>query len=179
MPSPTSLEVASGDISWPEVTPLAAEVYPPHILATLPWRDIAFAHADWRVLTRNGEGELIAHVGIFLRTARIHGSPRQIAGIGGVMTHPRFRRQGFARNALHQARSFLLADAGAAFALLFCEQRLVSFYARLAWRCFAGPVFVEQPGSGSTNFTTMGAMVLDLAERAPAEGIIDLCGLPW
>jgi aminoglycoside 2'-N-acetyltransferase I len=168
MPSPTSLEVASGDISWPEVTPLAAEVYPPHILATLPWRDIVFAHADWRVLIRNGEGKLIAHVGIFLRTARVHGSPRQIAGIGGVMTHPRFRRQGFAGAALREARSFLLS-----------EPRLVPFYARLECRSFAGPVFVEQPGSGSTNFTTMGAMVLDLAERAPAEGTIDLCGLPW
>src|SRR5579883_3024335 len=173
MPDGVSLELQPGAMSWGDVEPLEAVVYPPEIMATLPWRDIAWAHADWRVLMRDEAHKVRGHVGIFLRNAKLDGTPVRIGGIGGVMTHPAFRGKGLAQMTLRRAGSFFAAER-VAFALLFCEPRLAPFYARLGWRDFTGDVFVEQPG-GVVRFTATGAMVLDIVQDAPATGVLDLC----
>jgi len=64
------------------------------------------------------------------------------------------------------------------FALLFCWQLLVEFYKRLLWRTFLGKIFVHQP-HGNVEFSANGAMVLDVNEPAPIDGLLDLNGLPW
>jgi aminoglycoside 2'-N-acetyltransferase I len=173
----TSLDLQPGDTSWPEVVPLDAEVYPPAVWATLPWRNVTWAHAEWRVLTRDDARRVISHVGVFFRDATVDGSPMRIGGIGGVMTQPGFRRRGLATTALRYACDFI-AKERAAFALLFCEPKTAPLYERLDWRRFAGTVFVAQP-AGTVRFTASDAMVLDLARSAPTRGTIDLCGLPW
>jgi hypothetical protein len=39
-------------------------------------------------------------------------------------------------------------------------------------------VYVKQP-QGKIEFSTNGAMVLDVKEKAPLHGELDLNGLPW
>ena len=135
------LDFQPGDSAWDDVAPLEREVYPPAVTAALPWRNITWAHADWRVVTRNDARRVVSHVGIFMRDATVDDSPVRIGGIGGVMTHPAFRRKGLATAALNHAREFLAKQERVAFALLFCEPKTAPFYARLDWRRFAGAVF--------------------------------------
>lgn len=177
MPEGISIDVEPGATSWGEVEPLEAVVYPPEVMATLPWRDVTWAHADRRVLVRDEAHNVRCHVGVYRRDVKLDGTPVQIGGIGGVMTHPDFRGKGLAEMALRHACS-LCAKEQVAFALLFCEPRLALFYARFDWRNFPGDVFVEQP-RGIVRFTAARPMVLDIAGAAPTAGVLDLCGLPW
>ena len=53
------IEVLNGDASWPQAKPLYDAVWPPHVVATLPWADIIFAHADLRVLVLDDAGQAL------------------------------------------------------------------------------------------------------------------------
>ena len=65
-----------------------------------------------------------------------------------------------------------------AFAILFCREVLVGLYKKLMWKLYEGKVFVDQP-EGKIEFTVNELMVLDVKEKAPLNGVIDLNGLPW
>jgi aminoglycoside 2'-N-acetyltransferase I len=170
-----TIEILDGDAGWPRAEVLDREVYPPHIMATVIWRDIAWAHADRRVLVTD-EGTLACHVGIYFRDGTHDGSEVRIAGIGGVMTSERVRRQGYAGGAM-KAAADLMREEQTDFGLLFCEPHNVNFYRNLGWKPFPGDVYCEQP-KGKICFDLMGTMVLPLS-RTPMSGVIDLCGLPW
>lgn len=167
------VEILDGDTGWPLVETLDREVYSPEFMATAIWRDIVWAHADRRVVVRDGE-RVVCHAGLFFREGTLDGMPAKMCGIGGVMTSPTARRKGFASAAMTRAAE---AMQGADFGLLFCEKHNVAFYAGLGWKDFPGRVDCEQP-SGRMSFDMMPRMVLPLAMR-PAGGVIDLCGLPW
>lgn len=169
------IEVLSGDEGWPLVEPLEKAVYPPEVMAEVVWRDVTWAHADRRVLVREGDG-VVCHVGMYEREGTHDGALRRIAGIGGVMTAPDARGRGYASAAMREAERRMRARRSA-FGVLFCEPHNEAFYEGLGWRMFAGQVFCEQP-LGRTRFALMAAMVLPLAST-PVRGVIDLCGLPW
>ena len=63
------------------------------------------------------------------------------------------------------------------FALLFCEPHNFAFYQSRGWQPFTGEIFAEQPG-GKVRFEAMAPFVFEI-RRAPRQGTIDLCGLPW
>jgi aminoglycoside 2'-N-acetyltransferase I len=170
------IEIRPGDDSWREIQPLVELVYPPEVLATIVWRDVAWAHAHRRMLVYDRQ-QLVSAVGLFPRRGRHDGERVHIGGIGGVMTHPEHRRRGFAGAAMRRARG-LFATEGMDFALLFCEPENIGFYGALGWCLFPGGVIADQP-AGCGPFTLMRAMVLGLARAAPACWVIDLCGLPW
>lgn len=172
---PRTLEIVDGHEGWPFAEVLDHEVYPPEVMAKVPWRDVTWAHADKRVMVRE-RGVLVCHVGIYLRDGTHHGARVRIAGIGGVMTSERTRRQGCAGAALGLAASFM-REHEIDFGLLFCEPHNIAFYEHLGWRTFAGEVFCEQP-QGRYRFDMMPTMLLYL-RTAPHAGVIDLCGLPW
>ncbi|HEX6842475.1 MAG TPA: GNAT family N-acetyltransferase [Stellaceae bacterium] len=171
------LEVLDGDRSWDEIVPLVKLVYPPHVLATIVWRDVTWANADRRLVLYEEE-QAVAVTSMYMRECLCDGAPIRIGGIGGVMTHPAYRRRGLATAALSHAERLYRDDVGVAFSLLFCEPRLATFYADRGWHSFRGSVIVEQPG-GRGPFTIMSTMVRGLGRPAATEGIIDLCGLPW
>jgi aminoglycoside 2'-N-acetyltransferase I len=170
-----AIEIVDGDEAWPRVEPLDREVYPPQVMATVIWRDIAWAHAHKRVLVTD-EGTLACHVGIYFRDGTHDGSEVRIAGIGGVMTSERVRRQGCAGGAM-KAAADLMREERVDFGLLFCEPHNANFYGNLGWKAFAGEVYCEQP-NGKIRFDLMPTMVLPQS-RIPTSGVIDLCGLPW
>ena len=101
-----------------------------------------------------------------------------VGGIGGVMTHPEHRRQGYAGHAVRRALELIRARDGVAFGLLVCESELAGYYGRLGWREFAGRLLVTQRGV-PTEFVFNRVMVCEVSDSAPAAGTIDLQGPPW
>ena len=171
------IDIVNGDSSWPSAKPLFDAVWPPQLVATLPWANISFAHPDFRVLVEEETQGVVCHIGLTRREATWNERKVRIGGIGGVLTHPDFRRRGLASVALNAAIATLKDERATDFALLFCEPHNVAFYANRGWKEFIGEVYAEQP-AGHARFDVMTPMVFYL-KRAPHEGEIDLCGLPW
>lgn len=156
---------------------LRAAVYPPEVLATLPGIAFSWASAQWSVFVWDDD-ELVGRVGLVVRDILDNGISKRIGGVGGVMTHPNHQGKGLASIAMRKAASHFAEDLNVSYALLFCRPHLVEFYRRLNWRPFEGQVFVEQP-TGKMEFSANGAMMLDVNEHAPLQGVLDLNGLPW
>ncbi len=180
MPS-TRIDVEPGDAGWNRAAPLLQEVWSPEVVATLPWRHVVWALADKRVLVADEHGDVVCHVGLFLREATWNDRPVRIGGIGGVATRADSRRRGLASSAMQRAAQEFRDVDRVDFGLLTCGPDLVPFYRRLGWSPFQGEIFVEQPQQGRIHLDRLnvtGPMVLDLA-LAPCTGVLDLRGLPW
>ena len=171
------IEVLNGDASWPMAKPLFDAVWPPHVVAKLPWAGIVFAHADLRVLVQAEPEGVVCHVGIYRREVTWNGRKLRCGGIGGVATSGDFRRRGYASIALNAAVQTLKDEGATDFGLLFCEPHNAPFYMGRGWKPFDGEIFVEQP-EGRVRFDAMAPYVYGI-KRAPLRGVIDLCGLPW
>ena len=156
---------------------LRAAVYPPEVLESLPSRFFTWAKPQWSVLLWDGE-ELVSRVGLLVRDGLHDDIPKRIGGIGGVATHPASQGKGHASEAMREAAKLFNEELNVDYALLFCRDHLIPFYSRLGWKSFEGKVFVEQP-QGKIEFSANGAMVLDVHEKAPLTGVLDLNGLPW
>ncbi|MGA7806423.1 GNAT family N-acetyltransferase [Bradyrhizobium sp.] len=172
------IDVLNGDAAWKQAEPLLGAVWPPHVVAKLPWADVVFADADLRVLVRDDADEIVCHVGIFHREVSWDGRRMRAAGIGGVATRDDARRRGYASVALNAAIHTLREERSVDFALLFCEPRHAAFYIARGWKAFDGEIYAEQPDAGRVRFDAIAPHVHDL-KRAPRQGVIDLCGLPW
>ena len=171
------IDVLNGNESWPLAEPLLRAVWPPDVLEKLPWGHIQWAHADLRVLIEAPSGGLACHVGIYFRTVNWNGRKVHIGGIGGVSTRADCRRQGYASVALNAAIQTMRDHEAVQFALLFCEPHNFAFYQARGWHPFAGEIYAEQP-NGRIRFEAMAPFVFGFG-RAPRQGTIDLCGLPW
>jgi aminoglycoside 2'-N-acetyltransferase I len=171
------IDILNGDASWPLAEPLFKAVWPRHVVEKQPWGDVKWANADLRVLIEAPSGGLACHVGIYFRTVSWNGRKLNIGGIGGVSTREDCRRQGLASIALNAAVQTLRDHEAIQFALLFCEPHNFAFYQSRGWHPFAGEIHAEQPG-GKVRFVAMAPFVFDFT-RAPRDGTIDLCGLPW
>jgi aminoglycoside 2'-N-acetyltransferase I len=172
------IDILNGDASWPLVEPLFDAVWPPEVLAKLPWGDVVFAHADLRVLVQSETDGPVCHVGIFRREVIWNGRKMRAGGIGGVATRNDHRRRGYASVALDAAIQTLRDEGATDFAMLFCEPHNAPFYASRGWRPFEGEIFAEQPQQGRVPFTAIAPYVCKI-RQAPLRGTIDLCGLPW
>jgi aminoglycoside 2'-N-acetyltransferase I len=175
------IDVLNGETSWAMAAPLLKAVWPPDVLEKLPWGHIKWAHADLRVLIEAPEGSLegglACHVGIYFRTITCNGRKFNVGGIGGVSTRADCRSRGYASIALNAAIRTMRDHETIRFALLFCEPHNFAFYQSRGWHPFAGEIYAEQP-QGRIRFDVLAPFVFDLT-RAPREGTIDLCGLPW
>lgn len=171
------IEIKAGDVGWEEAAPLLKAVWPPEIVATLPWRDVVWARPDQRVLVFDHANTLIGHVAIVIRNATLDGQAVKIGGIGGVATREDCRRRGVARAAVAKAIEETHRAHDADFGLLFCEPRHAPLYQKLGWQAFEGDVLVMQP-RGQVRFDVTDPYVFDL-KTAPRTGVLDLCGSPW
>jgi aminoglycoside 2'-N-acetyltransferase I len=149
------IDVLNGDASWPLVEPLFKAVWPPDVIAKLPWGRFAFAYPEWRVLVRADPEGVVSHVGIQRREITWNGRKMRAGGIGGVLTREDSRRRGYASVALNAAIQTLKDEGATDFALLFCDQP-----------------------EGRIRFQATAPYVYKL-KRAPLGGVIDLCGQPW
>ena len=175
------IDVLNGNASWPMVEPLMSAVWPRDVVEKLSWGHVKWAHADLRVLIDAPEdsppGGLACHVGIYFRTVTWNGRKLDIGGIGGVATRPDCRGHGYATLALNAAVQTMRDHEAIRFAILFCEPHNETFYQARGWHPFKGEVYAEQP-QGRVRFDAMAPFVFDFT-RAPRDGVIDLCGLPW
>jgi len=171
------IEVLNGGESWPMAKPLFNAVWPPDVVEKLPWAGIVFAHAELRVLVQAESEGVVCHVGIHRREVKWNGRKMRAGGIGGVLTREDKRRRGYASIALNAAIQTLKDEGSTDFALLFCEPHNVPFYVGRGWKPFEGEIYAEQP-AGRTRFDAIAPYVYDI-RRAPRQGVIDLCGLPW
>lgn len=170
------IDIRPGDAAWEVAGPLLNAVWPPDLVASLPWGDLVTAHADVRVLVTH-DGELVSHVGLFIRGCDWDGRQVRVGGIGGVATSERQRGHGFASAGMTAAITALARDHAIDFGLLFCEEHNIAFYRGLGWQPFDGTVFAEQP-EGRIHHNSVAPFVYDL-KLAPRAGVIDLRGLPW
>jgi len=156
---------------------LRAAVYPAAALGTLIGKPITWMSPQWSVFVWD-EDELVARVGLVTREIISNGETKIIGGVGGVLTHPQRQDKGHASEALREASRLFNEELKVAYALLFCDSRLIEFYKRLQWKPFEGQVFVQQL-RGKIEFSANHLMVLDVQEQAPLSGLLDLNGLPW
>lgn len=170
------IDIEDGEESWPRAEPLFKAIWPQEMVDNLPWASVRFAYPDQRVMI-DDRGEIACHVGLYQRVGRWDGHPVVIGGIGGVLTRADCRGRGFAGAALGAAIQTLRAYRGIDFALLFSDPETVDFYRLRGWHAFDGEVYAEQ-SAGHGRFDVLQPQVFDL-RRAPRQGVIDLCGLPW
>jgi GNAT superfamily N-acetyltransferase len=169
--------VKDGALSWPEISDMRERIYPPEKLIDTPMHGIEWAHAQRRVLLYV-DTEVRAVAGIHEREILCDGKRLRVAGIGGVMTEPKYQGLGYGRQVMLHLMDLLRTEAQCAFSLLFCEDHNVAFYGKLGWIIFEGDMVVEQKGQTGP-FSFRNVMVLPLKESANVRGNIDLCGLPW
>jgi aminoglycoside 2'-N-acetyltransferase I len=171
------IEVLNGDASWPLAEPLFNAVWPPDVVAKLPWAGIVFAHAELRVLVQDESENVLCHFGIHRREITWNGRKLRAGGIGGVLTREDSRRRGYASIALNAAVQTLKDEGATDFGLLFCEPHNAPFYMGRGWKPFEGEIYAQQP-EGRVRFEAIAPYVYHL-KRMPPRGVIDLCGLPW
>ncbi|MGB5725417.1 MAG: GNAT family N-acetyltransferase [Parasphingorhabdus sp.] len=169
--------VKDGALSWPEIATMREQIYPPEKLIDTPMHGIEWAHPQRRVLLYV-DNSVRAVAGVHEREILCDGQKLQVAGIGGVMTDPKFQGGGYGKQVMRHVVTLLKTEAQSAFGLLFCEDHNVEFYRKLAWSLFDGDMLAEQGGkTGAFSFPNV--MVLPLNEPAPVTGYLDLCGPPW
>jgi len=137
---------------------------------------LVWADSDWNVLLYL-EGVLISNVEILERDVLIGRESIRIGGIGGVATHPDYRRRGFASRLMNHARDFMRDELKLPYALLVCGDERLSLYTSLGWQLVTESMYFDQPG-GRHKFAG-NVMVIELANDPWPPGAIDLCGLPW
>jgi aminoglycoside 2'-N-acetyltransferase I len=175
------IDVLNGKESWQIAEALLEAVWPPHVVEKLPWAGIVFADADLRVLVQVEDLGVVCHVGIFRREVTWNGRKSRVGGIGGVATRENSQRHGYASIALNAAIQTLKDEGSTDFALLFCEPHHAPFYTNRGWKPFDGEIYADQPRGGvreRVRFDAIAPYVHDI-RRAPRQGAIDLCGLPW
>jgi aminoglycoside 2'-N-acetyltransferase I len=169
--------VKDGALSWPEIAAMREQIYPPEKLVDTPMHGVEWAEAQRRVLLYI-EDSVRAVAGIHEREILFNGEKLKVAGIGGVMTDPKFQGGGYGKQVMRHLVALLRTEARCAFGLLFCEGHNVGFYRKLGWTPFEGDMVVEQGGKTGP-FSFPNVMVLPLSGSATVTGNVDLCGPPW
>ncbi len=91
------------------------------------------------------DGRLIAHAGWVLADVLPEsGPPVPAVGLGGVLVHRAYRRQGVGTRVVDEAVG-RMSELGRPVALLFCRTDRRPFYERLGWRPVSSEVVVFQP----------------------------------
>lgn len=157
---------------------LHAEVYPPKPRAKRAPPSREWALPQWHIMIRDGNGQLVSHVGAVTRLCLCDGKEIPLGGIGGVMTHPAQRGKGYASVGIRRVIEFLRLDRQVNMSLLFCAPRLRSFYRRFGFRDFCAVTYVRQFGA-RTLFPPDEIMVKPARKSLPQCAALDLCGLPW
>jgi predicted N-acetyltransferase YhbS len=154
----------------------------------------------WSLVVRAGTGAVrgdragtgaavVGHVGIVLRTVRVHprnsrGDPGSgvrvpVAGVQNVAVHPSQRGTGLGKALMRAAMVQAEAD-GVPFGLLFCVPGLGPYYASLGWSIRDAEATMRWEGVDGVPIPGKNiCMVVELAGKPFPEGDIDLLGADW
>ncbi len=89
-------------------------------------------------------GRSVSHVGLLKRAVRVGERGVSVAGIGGVLTHPKYRNLGLARMAMEEALRRAVCELDVQFGLLFCREAMLPSYERQGWILVKNTVWIEQ-----------------------------------
>jgi len=144
----------------------------------LPADSYRWTAPTWSVLVKV-DLRVVAHAGITYRVIRVGDLRVPVAGIGGVMTLPDWRRRGYARAVLANATAFTGLQLWAPFAVVICPDEDTAFYQHLGWRIAEAPIWCEQAG-GPARLSHELALYLECQSDAEwPSGPIHLEGAPW
>ena len=130
-----------------------------------------------RFVLSTGDQGVVSHAAVLKHQAAANGSAALIGGIGGVVTIPAMQRRGYAELLVRHATKFLHDEWAVDFGLLFCIDRMVTYYERLGWRKVTCDVLIDQP-SGKMPCPLH---VMTMAFNPAFETIdsLDLNSAPW
>jgi GNAT superfamily N-acetyltransferase len=156
------------------------------VAAYAPDHADVFSHHDFwggpptaRVIARDREGTLLAHLGFSVRTIAVGGAEARVAGVGAVATHPRHRGGGLGRLIFDRLAAALTESGEADFLFLECRDAVVGFYAACGFRHSVRTVTARDPGAGAADVSTSNVMVRPLGRDVFPAGDVDLRGLRW
>jgi predicted acetyltransferase len=132
--------------------------------------------STWYVMGRLG-GRLVSQIGIVDRTVHVGEQSLSIAGVGGVATHPQFRRRGFTDVLLQTAVEQMRQHHAYDFAMLFCSDHMVHYYTQRGFSQVPNPVHILQ--SGQWILFEDHRMVMPLSGKPWPEGEVDVNGRSW
>jgi GNAT superfamily N-acetyltransferase len=135
-----------------------------------------WANPDWYVLALM-DSVLISRLSIVRHVVSVGEQPVPVGGIGGVITHPKWRGCKIASAALKKVVEFITSELNVEFILLLCRQKVAPVYARLGWKPVDGPTIFWQRGRKLT-YPEL-TMILECGRKPWPAGPIDVCGLPW
>jgi nodulation protein A len=148
-----------------ELAAALADIYPDDA-GRFQGRAWAGARPEVRVVGRDDDGRIVAHVGMarrFLRTA--DGAALLVADTGLVGTVPAARGTGLGRELLAEAAR-VARELDAPFGFLTCGERVVGFYESCGWIRGANPVLGIDLDDGRERWE---GPAMHLPVRAPAE----------
>jgi predicted acetyltransferase len=139
-------------------------------------KDIQWSESDEMALG-NIDDILVSQLGLVYRQIRVGETDLQVAGVGGVATHPLYQHRGYSSQLLVKTREILFNAQRVPFGLLICEEKLEPFYAACGWEKVADSLDYWQENQRHTLKTPVMILSLD-GQKWPA-GVIDVCGSPW
>jgi len=144
-------------------------------------KDLEFSSIQWSshawMALGHLDGELVTQLCLLKREIRVGREKFCVAGIGGVATHPGWRRCGLASQLLRASEAFIRAEIRTPFGLLICADEVQPVYVRCGWQTVAKSLTFVQEGRRRTLETCV--MILPLTDRPWPSAEIDLNGLPW
>ena len=137
---------------------------------------IEWSGSHWAVLGKI-DGRLVSQVGLIKREVKVGGVPVWVGGVGGVMTHPAYQRQGLAATLLAETAVFMARDLKVDFGMLVCSHAKIPYYEKSGYRLVNGET--RCASYGKTIVFPEPVMVSALSEKAWPDGPVDMAGLPW
>ena len=132
--------------------------------------------SDYCVLAYS-EDSFVGFSVVFKREVRIGGDPVSMGCVGGVITDPCRRGEGYGTMMMQEVHRLLFRALKCDIGGLLCENKVTGFYERLGWSTASGPVLVERDGE-KVRWPEAFMYFAEQADRRIG-GDIDLCGLPW
>jgi len=123
------------------------------------------------------EGRIVSNVSLVEREIAVNGRKYIIGGIGGVATLPEWKRKGIAASLMNAATQFILENPRFEFGMLFCETRMIHYYARFGFEVIVNAVFLTHKGMRERSNDTI--MILRTGHRNFPEGVVELPGGSW
>lgn len=145
-----------------------------------PDRPYGYSAADVHATISSG-ATVIAHVGFQRRLIGVGEHDVMVAGTGGVLVHPEWRRFGLGRRVMALAQRAMRDDAAVDFGYLGCREAVVAFYQGCGWRRIHARERHVSIRDASETMTSDGHPILVYAAGGSVwpSGEIDLRGTPW
>lgn len=140
------------------------------------------ARPECRLWLETPDGAMVAHLDFERRVIGVGDTDILVAGIGEVATHPDWQGTGVGRRMVGALRAILRTSHPVPFGYLNCLEAVAGFYTSVGFHPSDRRVHEIDRETGQPGEFDGRCMVLPACapiELFPAEGLIDLRGLPW